>query len=104
MHAAAVHPLIPSDVPPPQVGGPRRASAPNNTRRSSQVSPATILSRNKSTKSLRDRRRSSGALSTHTAMQKSRKCIGEYYVGKTLGKGASGNAKKSLYILPIEGF
>ncbi|CDH53197.1 camk camkl gin4 protein kinase [Lichtheimia corymbifera JMRC:FSU:9682] len=97
MHAAAVHPLIPSDIPPPQVGGPRRASAPNNTRRSSQVSPAAILSRNKSTKSLRDRRRSSGALSTHTAMQKSRKCIGEYYVGKTLGKGASGRVKLGIH-------
>lgn len=96
MHTAAVHPLMPNDIPAPQVGGPRRASAPNNTRRSSQVSPATILSRNKSTKSLRDRRRSSGALSTHTALQKSRKCIGEYYVGKTLGKGASGNINISI--------
>ncbi|KAG0167242.1 hypothetical protein DFQ28_005948 [Apophysomyces sp. BC1034] len=64
------------------------------SRRTSMVLPASLLSRNKSTKSARtDRRRSSGTLSTHSASQKARKCIGEYYVGKTLGKGASGRVK-----------
>ncbi|KAF7732339.1 hypothetical protein EC973_005235 [Apophysomyces ossiformis] len=73
---------------------PHHSTSPS--RRSSMVLPANILSRNKSTKSVRtDRRRSSGTLSTHSATQKARKCIGDYYVGKTLGKGASGKIKNS---------
>lgn len=54
------------------------------------VSPANVLSRHRSTKSLKERRRSSGAISTYSTMPKPRKMIGDYYVGKTLGKGASG--------------
>ncbi|KAI9312164.1 hypothetical protein BX666DRAFT_2161655 [Dichotomocladium elegans] len=97
MHAS-VHPLIINDGSP-QVGQQRRASAPN-TRRSSQVLPSSLLSRNKSTKSLKQRRQSSGALpstSTVCHTQKARKCIGEYYVGKTLGKGASGRVKLGVH-------
>ncbi|ORY89975.1 hypothetical protein BCR43DRAFT_480777 [Syncephalastrum racemosum] len=59
--------------------------------------PSNILSRNRSVKSLRDRRRSSGALSTTGSMHKPRRCIGDYYVGKTLGKGASGRVKLGVH-------
>ncbi|KAI8086385.1 uncharacterized protein BX664DRAFT_282272 [Halteromyces radiatus] len=69
-------------------------------RRASMATPATILSRQRSsTKSLRDRRKSSGTLSTSSQQQyhKPRKCIGDYYVGKTLGKGASGRVKLGIH-------
>lgn len=56
----------------------------------------------RSTKSIRDRRRSSGALSTHSQSQKPKRYIGDYIVGKTLGKGASGNLMKSiLYVYKL---
>ncbi|KAI8144169.1 kinase-like domain-containing protein [Fennellomyces sp. T-0311] len=101
MHAA-VHPLNTSDNyyhhhhhnQYPQAGQ-RRSSAPN--RRTSMVLPTALLSRNRSTKSLRDRRRSSGAISTCSTMQKPRKLIGDYYLGKTLGKGASGRVKLGVH-------
>ncbi|KAI8968362.1 hypothetical protein BDF20DRAFT_177117 [Mycotypha africana] len=63
-----------------------------NSRRSSAATTVT----NRSSKSSRDRRRSSGALSTHS-QQKPRKCIGDYIVGKTLGKGASGRVKLGVH-------
>ncbi|KAI8370570.1 uncharacterized protein BYT42DRAFT_617113 [Radiomyces spectabilis] len=66
-----------------------------SSRRTSMVSPTAILTRNRSQKSIRDRRRSSGTLSTHS--QKPRKMIGDYYVGKTLGKGASGRVKLGVH-------
>jgi hypothetical protein len=71
--------------PTPSSSQPRRASM------------ATTLRQRSSTKSVRDRRKSSGTLSSHhhhhqqNQHQKPRKYIGDYYVGKTLGKGASGN-------------
>ncbi|OAC99876.1 hypothetical protein MUCCIDRAFT_146914 [Mucor lusitanicus CBS 277.49] len=46
---------------------------------------------------MRDRRRSSGAISTHSQQQKPKKCIGDYVVGKTLGKGASGRVKLGVH-------
>ncbi|KAG1172393.1 hypothetical protein G6F70_006506 [Rhizopus microsporus] len=51
----------------------------------------------RSTKSIRDRRRSSGALSTHSQSQKPKRYIGDYIVGKTLGKGASGRVKLGVH-------
>ncbi|ORX51995.1 Pkinase-domain-containing protein [Hesseltinella vesiculosa] len=69
------------------------------SRRASVATPAAIVSRQRSQKSLRDRRRSSGALSSNSIQyqQKPRKCIGDYYVGKTLGKGASGRVKLGIH-------
>ncbi|KAL0089474.1 kinase-like domain-containing protein [Phycomyces blakesleeanus] len=72
-----------------------RSSA--SSRRQSVASPVSILPSNKSSKSIRDRRRSSGTLSTHSVSQKARKTIGDYYVGKTLGKGASGRVKLGIH-------
>ncbi|KAI9304917.1 hypothetical protein BJ944DRAFT_277982 [Cunninghamella echinulata] len=70
-------------------------------RASAVVNPTTnVVSRQRSTKSLKDRRRSSGALSStsqHSQYQKPRKLIGDYYVGKTLGKGASGRVKLGVH-------
>ncbi|CAO3585663.1 unnamed protein product [Absidia cylindrospora] len=68
-------------------------------RRASMASPATILSRQRSgNKSQKDRRKSSGNISTSSQhYHKSRKCIGDYYVGKTLGKGASGRVKLGIH-------
>lgn len=62
-----------------------------NSRRTSAATTATNnnTSPSRSSRSMRDRRRSSGAISTHSS-QKPKKCIGDYVVGKTLGKGASG--------------
>ncbi|KAG2221061.1 hypothetical protein INT45_009719 [Circinella minor] len=108
---AVVHPLNTNNnnnnYYHPQAGQYRRSSAPstshnnnnNNTtsRRTSIALPTTLLSRNRSTKSLRDRRRSSGALSNCSTMQKPRKLIGDYYLGKTLGKGASGRVKLGVH-------
>lgn len=74
-----------------------QASSPQ-PRRASVAAPVTMSTRQRSnpnTKSPRDRRRSSGNISTISSQQqqyKSRKCIGNYYVGKTLGKGASGRS------------
>jgi hypothetical protein len=62
--------------------------------RNSRRSSTATYSGNKSSRSIGDRRRSSGALSTYSQSQKPRKCIGEYVVGKTLGKGASGRVYK----------
>lgn len=60
-----------------------------NSRRASAATVANH-STSRSSRSVRDRRRSSGAISTHSQQQKPKKCIGDYVVGKTLGKGASG--------------
>lgn len=60
-----------------------------NSRRASAAT-VTNHSSSRSSRSMRDRRRSSGAISTHSQQQKPKKCIGDYVVGKTLGKGASG--------------
>ncbi|KAI9481141.1 MAG: kinase-like domain-containing protein [Benjaminiella poitrasii] len=63
-----------------------------------RASAATITNHaNRSSRSLRDRRRSSGTLSTNSQQQKPRKCIGDYVVGKTLGKGASGRVKLGVH-------
>ncbi|CAO3600529.1 unnamed protein product [Absidia cylindrospora] len=71
---------------------------PQPTRRTSMASPTAILSRQRSTKSLKDRRKSSGTISTSSQQyHKPRKCIGDYYVGKTLGKGASGRVKLGIH-------
>ncbi|KAI8996821.1 kinase-like domain-containing protein [Pilobolus umbonatus] len=58
---------------------------------------ASLFSTTKSSRPMRDRRRSSGALSTHSQQQKPKKYIGEYMVGKTLGKGASGRVKLGIH-------
>lgn len=55
---------------------------------SRRASAATISNKSRT---VGDRRRSSGALSIQS--QKPKKCIGDYIVGKTLGKGASGTHK-----------
>ncbi|GAA5816902.1 hypothetical protein MFLAVUS_010437 [Mucor flavus] len=65
-----------------------------NSRRASAATNNTSASR--SSRSMRDRRRSSGAISTHST-QKPKKCIGDYVVGKTLGKGASGRVKLGVH-------
>ncbi|ORZ15847.1 hypothetical protein BCR42DRAFT_451768 [Absidia repens] len=71
---------------------------PQPTRRTSMASPSAILSRQRSTKSLKDRRKSAGTISTSSQQyHKPRKCIGDYYVGKTLGKGASGRVKLGIH-------
>ncbi|KAI7864862.1 hypothetical protein BDF14DRAFT_1987116 [Spinellus fusiger] len=69
----------------------------STSRRQSVAPPVAPLSSNRSSKSIRDRRRSSGTLSTHSVSQKTRKIIGDYYVGKTLGKGASGRVKLGIH-------
>ncbi|KAG0838170.1 hypothetical protein G6F19_003283 [Rhizopus arrhizus] len=56
----------------------------------------------RSARSMKDRRRSSGALSSHSQQQKPRKYIGDYIVGKTLGKGASGRVKLGVHRLTGE--
>ncbi|KAI8339439.1 kinase-like domain-containing protein [Chlamydoabsidia padenii] len=63
------------------------------------ASPAAILSRQRSndSKSMRDRRKSSGTISSSSQHHKPRKYIGDYYVGKTLGKGASGRVKLGIH-------
>ena len=70
----------------------RRASATTNssTNNNNNNTNSNNYSPSRSSRSMRDRRRSSGAVSTHS-QQKPKKCIGDYVVGKTLGKGASGN-------------
>lgn len=80
----------PPNQPPQQRSNPnsRRASAASNNNNNNTYSPS------RSSRSMRDRRRSSGALSTHSQSQKPKKCIGDYIVGKTLGKGASGKLLK----------
>lgn len=70
---------------PPNIPEHQRTNV--NSRRASAATNHTSASR--SSRSMRDRRRSSGAISTHST-QKPKKCIGDYVVGKTLGKGASG--------------
>ncbi|KAJ8657249.1 hypothetical protein O0I10_007065 [Lichtheimia ornata] len=88
---AGIHPFdLP--LPPPPPNPHRHSYTPAPTRRASMILPS--LSRNKSLKSLRDRRRSSGTLS---ACSSPRKCIGEYYIGKILGKGASGRVKLGIH-------
>ncbi|KAG1457306.1 hypothetical protein G6F46_007312 [Rhizopus delemar] len=64
--------------------------SPSKNTHSRRTSSAATSTR--STKSAKDRRRSSGALSSHS-QHKSKKYIGDYSVGKTLGKGASGRVK-----------
>jgi hypothetical protein len=76
---------------------------PNNSRRASTATTThnnnnNTYSPSRSSRSMRDRRRSSGAISTHS-QQKPKKCIGDYVVGKTLGKGASGNKYINLIII-----
>jgi hypothetical protein len=61
----------------------------NPSSRRASATTTTNYSSSRSSRSVRDRRRSSGAISTHS-QQKPKKCIGDYVVGKTLGKGASG--------------
>lgn len=94
-HPTMVHPtagIHPFDLPlPPPTPPYRHSYTPTPTRRASMILPS--LSRNKSLKSLRDRRRSSGTLSTCSSP---RKCIGDYYIGKVLGKGASGKVYSSF--------
>lgn len=68
--------FYPPNIPEYQRSNARRGSTATN---------------NRSSRSIRDRRRSSSAISTHSSsQQKPKKCIGDYIVGKTLGKGASG--------------
>ncbi|KAF1800640.1 hypothetical protein FB192DRAFT_1473040 [Mucor lusitanicus] len=67
-----------------------------NSRRASAATVANHSS-SRSSRSMRDRRRSSGAISTHSQQQKPKKCIGDYVVGKTLGKGASGRVKLGVH-------
>ncbi|KAL7310447.1 serine/threonine-protein kinase gin4 [Mucor circinelloides] len=67
-----------------------------NSRRASAATVANH-STSRSSRSVRDRRRSSGAISTHSQQQKPKKCIGDYVVGKTLGKGASGRVKLGVH-------
>ncbi|KAG1436758.1 hypothetical protein G6F56_013420 [Rhizopus delemar] len=66
----------------------RRASAPNNNNNNNNTRTHRFQ---------KDRRRSSGALSTHSQQQKPKKYIGDYAVGKTLGKGASGRVKLGVH-------
>ncbi|KAI7896652.1 kinase-like domain-containing protein [Mucor mucedo] len=67
-----------------------------NSRRTSTATTNNNTSPSRSSRSMRDRRRSSGAISTHSS-QKPKKCIGDYVVGKTLGKGASGRVKLGVH-------
>ncbi|KAI8880847.1 Pkinase-domain-containing protein [Backusella circina FSU 941] len=59
---------------------------------SRRASAATI---NSKSRTVGDRRKSSGTLSIQS--QKPKKCIGDYIVGKTLGKGASGRVKLGVH-------
>jgi hypothetical protein len=95
------------DVPQPYYYPPthhthqKQRSNPNSRRVSATTTTSTQNNNNayspsRSSRSMRDRRRSSGAISTHSQSQKPKKCIGDYVVGKTLGKGASGKKNYSL--------
>ena len=68
---------------------PQHMPEQSQTYRSNSRRPSASAASTRSSKSMRDRRRSSGALSTHS-QHKPKKYIGDYIVGKTLGKGASG--------------
>lgn len=81
--------FYPPNIPDYQRSNPssRRTSAATTTH-TSNTNNNNTYSPSRSSRSMRDRR-SSGAISTHS-QQKPKKCIGDYVVGKTLGKGASG--------------
>ncbi|OBZ88240.1 Serine/threonine-protein kinase GIN4 [Choanephora cucurbitarum] len=68
----------------------------SQTYRPNSRRPSASAASTRSSKSMRDRRRSSGAVSTHS-QHKPKKYIGDYIVGKTLGKGASGRVKLGVH-------
>ncbi|KAI8641581.1 hypothetical protein BD408DRAFT_367923 [Parasitella parasitica] len=85
-----------TDQPQPYFYPPTIPEYQRSNPNSRRASAATNHSSSRSSRSMRDRRRSSGAVSTHS-QQKPKKCIGDYVVGKTLGKGASGRVKLGVH-------
>ncbi|KAI8374779.1 kinase-like domain-containing protein [Blakeslea trispora] len=75
---------------------PQHVSDKSQIYRPNSRRPSASAASTRSSKSIRDRRRSSGALSTHS-QYKPKKYIGDYVVGKTLGKGASGRVKLGVH-------